>query len=64
MMEVVWLDEAVHDLEEIGRTIAEDDPPAAYRVLRKIEASANSLERYPEFDLPPPLASACSRPRR
>lgn len=48
-MEVVWLDEAVQDLQEIGHTIAEDDPVAAYRVLTKIEASANSLERHPEL---------------
>jgi len=48
-MEVVWLDEAVQDLQEIGHTIAEDDPVAAYRVLTTIEASANSLERHPEL---------------
>jgi len=48
-MEVIWLNEAVQDLQEVGRTIAEDDPAAAYRVLTKIEASANSLERHPEL---------------
>ncbi len=49
MMAVIWLKEAVEDLQEVGRTIAEDDPAAAYRVLTKIEASANSLERHPEL---------------
>jgi len=48
-MEVMWLEEAVHDLQEVGRIIAEDNPAAAYRVLTKIEASANALERHPEL---------------
>ena len=29
MMEVVWLEEALQDLKEIGRYIAKDDPAAA-----------------------------------
>ncbi|WP_454063553.1 type II toxin-antitoxin system RelE/ParE family toxin [Candidatus Nitrospira salsa] len=49
MMELVWLKEAVDDLQEIGHTIAADDPAAAYRVLTKIETSANSLEHHPEL---------------
>ncbi|WP_447970249.1 type II toxin-antitoxin system RelE/ParE family toxin [Nitrospira sp. M1] len=48
MMELVWLKEAVDDRQEIGHTIAADDP-AAYRVLTKIETSANSLEHHPEL---------------
>jgi addiction module RelE/StbE family toxin len=51
-MAVTWLKEAVCDLQEIGRTISEDNPAAAYRVLTKIEASANSLERHPELGRP------------
>jgi plasmid stabilization system protein ParE len=38
MMEVIWLDETLQDLKEIGRYIAEDDSAAAYRVLTKIDA--------------------------
>ncbi|GJL64438.1 MAG: hypothetical protein NPIRA04_30920 [Nitrospirales bacterium] len=49
MMEVIWLNEAVQELQEIWRAIAKDDPAAAYRVLTKIETSANSLERHPEL---------------
>ena len=49
MMEVVWLEEATKDLKEIGRHIAKDDPAAAYRVLAKIKASADSLEHNPEL---------------
>ncbi len=49
MMEVVWLEEALQDLKEIGRYIAEDDPVAAYRVLTKIEASTNSLQHHPQL---------------
>jgi len=49
MREVVWLEEALQDLKEIGRYIAEDDPAAAYRVLTKIEASTNSLQHHPEL---------------
>ncbi|MGB0909647.1 MAG: type II toxin-antitoxin system RelE/ParE family toxin [Nitrospirales bacterium] len=48
-MEVIWLDDALQDLREIGLTIANDDPVAAYRVLTKIEAAANSLEHHPEL---------------
>ena len=42
MMEVKWLKEALQDLKEIGRFIAQDDPAAAYRVLSKIEAAAQT----------------------
>jgi addiction module RelE/StbE family toxin len=52
MMEVVWLEEALQDLKEIGRSIAEDDPVAAYRVLTKIEASTNSLQHHPQLGHP------------
>ena len=51
-MTVTWLKEAVLYLHEIGRTIAEDNPAAAYRVLTKIEASANSLEYHSQLGRP------------
>jgi toxin ParE1/3/4 len=49
MMEVVWLEEATKDLKEIGLHIGKDDPSAAYRVLAKIKASADSLENNSEL---------------
>ena len=49
MMEVEWLEEALFDLKEIGKFIAEDDPAAAYQVLTKIETAAHSLERNPQI---------------
>jgi len=52
MMEVVWLDEAVNDLREIGFYIAGDDPSAAYRVLAKIKASVDFLKQNPELGRP------------
>jgi len=51
-MEVVWLDEALQDLKEIGRYIAEDNPASAYRVLTKIEASTHSLQHHPQLGRP------------
>ena len=52
MMKVEWLEEALFDLKEIGKFIAEDDPAAAYRVLTKIETAAHSLERNPQIGRP------------
>ena len=52
MMEVTWLEEALQDLKEIGRYIAEDDPSAAYRVLTKIEAATQSLQHHPQLGHP------------
>ena len=52
MIEVVWLEEALQDLKEIGRYIAEDDPAAAYRVLTKIEAATQSLQHHPQLGHP------------
>ena len=49
MSTVVWLDEAVEDLKKVGVHIAEDDTEAAYRVLIKIKATADSLLLYPEI---------------
>jgi toxin ParE1/3/4 len=49
MMEVVWLDDATQDLKEIGFFISKENPAAAYEVLAKIKASADSLELNPEL---------------
>ena len=60
-MEVTWLEEALQDLKEIGWYIAEDDPAAAYRVLTKIEASANSLQRHPQLGRPGRVPKTATR---
>ena len=52
MMRVVCLEEAVHDLKEIGHYIAEDDPLAAYQTLVKLKASGESLQHNPELGRP------------
>ncbi len=52
MMEVVWLEEALYDLKEIGQYIAEDDPTAAYRALAQIKTSVDSLRQNPELGRP------------
>ncbi len=49
MMEVVWLEDATKDLKEIGLFIFKENPAAAYDVLTKIKASADSLELNPEL---------------
>lgn len=51
-MEVLWLEESIKDLKEIGFHIKKDNPAAAYRVLIKIKASGDSLEHNPELGRP------------
>ncbi len=48
-MEVVWLEESVEDLKEIGRHIEKDNPSAAYQILKKINATGDSLQQNPEL---------------
>ena len=51
-MEVVWLYESIEDLKEIGRHIGKDNPNAAYRVLIKIKATGDSLQKNPQLGHP------------
>lgn len=52
MREVVWLDKALADLRAIGAYIAQDNAPAAYRVMRRIKAAADTLADNPEMGRP------------
>lgn len=49
MSAVIWLDEALEDLKLIGEYIAQENANAAYNVLIKIKATADSLSRHPEI---------------
>ena len=51
-MELVWLEEAVNDLKEMGQFIAMDNPVAAYEVLVRIKAAVDSLEQIPHLGRP------------
>ncbi|MCB1037885.1 MAG: type II toxin-antitoxin system RelE/ParE family toxin [Acidobacteria bacterium] len=45
---VVWTEEAVRDLEELGAFIADDSPAKAHRILRRLHRHASKLESFPE----------------
>ena len=49
MKSVLWLHEATEDLKIIGAYIAQESPKAAYEVLIKIKAAADSLSYNPEI---------------
>jgi toxin ParE1/3/4 len=46
-MRIVWTEPASRDLEEIGDYIAKDNPAAARRVIRAVEAAVRRLARFP-----------------
>jgi toxin ParE1/3/4 len=52
MRPVVWLDEALADLRAIGEYIERDNAEAAYRVMRRIKAVADTLADSPEMGRP------------
>jgi addiction module RelE/StbE family toxin len=52
MKPVIWLDEALADLRSIGEYIARDNAEAAYRVMRRIKAAADTLTDHPEMGRP------------
>ena len=47
-MKVVWTEQAYARLAEIYDFVGADSPEAAERLIDKLEARANSLERFPE----------------
>lgn len=49
MKPVIWLDEALADLKAIGEYIVRDNAAAAYRVMRRIKAAADTLVDNPEM---------------
>jgi addiction module RelE/StbE family toxin len=46
-MEIIWRASALNDLEAIREFIAQDNPPAAARVLAAIQTAVERLERHP-----------------
>src|SRR3954465_16052417 len=51
-MRMVWAGPPSRDLEDIGDYIAKDNPAAARRVVRAIEAAARRLARFPHSGRP------------
>ena len=49
MAKVNWTEEAVRWLQEIRDYIAQDNPDAAFRVVRGIYDKVQSLRRFPEI---------------
>ncbi|MCQ1569825.1 type II toxin-antitoxin system RelE/ParE family toxin [Neorhizobium galegae] len=48
MDELVWLEEALQDLDEIGSYIALDNPHAAENVVRRIVEAVSMLAWHPK----------------
>lgn len=49
MAQVVWTDEARRCLQAIYEYIAEDNEPAAYRLVRALHSKAEVLKEFPEI---------------
>ena len=49
MAKVVWTEGALHDLDEIADYIAEDNPDAANRLVRRVFDRVELLETFPEI---------------
>ncbi len=49
---VIWSDQALDDLEEIGRYIAGFNPAAAVRLLIRLRAAGESLRDFPDRGRP------------
>ncbi len=47
MDDVVWTQRARRNLDDIGDYIAQDDPPAAERTIRRIVEQVSGLAFYP-----------------
>lgn len=54
MAEIIWLDPATDDLEEIVEYIAFDDPDAASRVAARILRHVRQLAAHPKSGSVPP----------
>ncbi len=48
MDEVVWLDDALQDLDDIGSYIALDNPGAAEQIVRRIVEAVSILAWHPK----------------
>ena len=55
-MDITWRDRALDDLEEVGRYIAEHDPPAATRIRERIFSVVGNLAMAPQLGRPGRIA--------
>lgn len=54
MVEIVWSEPALQDLDEIADYIALDKPDAAARLVKRVFAKVESLRRHPLMGSNPP----------
>jgi plasmid stabilization system protein ParE len=58
MARLIWTERAVSDLDEIAEYIAFDDPAAARRLVRRLDAHLDQLKDHPlSGPVPPEFAS-------
>lgn len=48
-MMIMWLEDAVADLQALRQYIAQDSPSAARRIAKKILTAINLLSKHPEI---------------
>jgi toxin ParE1/3/4 len=49
MHDLIWTEDALRDLDDIGVFIANDNPRSAANMIRRIVASVASLTNYPQM---------------
>jgi plasmid stabilization system protein ParE len=54
MPEVIWLPEALGDIERLHAFLADKNPPAARNAILCIQAAARQLQDFPEIGRPLP----------
>ncbi len=54
MAKIIWADTAILDLDAIADYIALDKPEAAYRLVQRVLAAVQRLEKFPRMGSPPP----------
>ena len=54
MAQIIWIEPALSDLNEIAEYIALDKPGAAIRLVQKAFSSTDRLEQFLELGLKPP----------
>jgi len=54
MVEVIWSEPALHDLDAIADYIALDDPQAARGLVQRVFQHVDQLRRHPESGSRPP----------
>ena len=57
MVEIIWTEPALDDLDAIGDYIAIEDPVAAQRLVRRVFRHVEQLEAHPQSGSQPPELS-------